>query len=102
MESPRQSERDLNSRLDSYFAMLRSSLTARLKRRASNWHLYAAVGGSAMAMATGLSAAAVGTGTRAFMPAPTGSSRTSRRHGWEADNIALKHPMTHPMQLAAA
>ncbi len=99
MDSPNSK---LNQRLDSYFEMLRSSLTARLKRRTSNWHLYAAVGGSAMAMATGLSAATVGTGARLFVPAPTRSSRTSRRHGLEADNIALRHPATLPMQFALA
>ena len=83
----------LDRRLDTYFTTLRSSLTTRLKRRAGDWHLYAAVGGSARAMATGLSAAAVGTGARPLIPAPTGSSRTSRRHGFELNNIALKHPM---------
>jgi uncharacterized protein (TIGR03437 family) len=93
MESPRKPNLDLNSRLDAHFTTLRFSVATQLKRRANNWHLYAAVGGSAMAMATGLSAAAVGTGARPLLPAPTGSSRTSRRHGGEANNIALKHPI---------
>src|SRR5579872_296436 len=55
----------LDQRLEPYFATLRSSaLRETLKRRAGNWHLYAAVTGSAMAMATSTSAAILGSSTR--------------------------------------
>jgi hypothetical protein len=56
---------DLDRRLDAYFATLRSSsLTESVKRRAGNWQIYAAVTGSAVAMATGASAQNIGTGIR--------------------------------------
>jgi len=51
---------DLDHRLDAYFATLRpSALRTALKRSAANWHLYAAVTSSALAMATSASAAAI-------------------------------------------
>src|SRR5579871_4615088 len=95
MESPRNN--DLDKRLENYFAMLRPSLAQRLKRRAANWQVYAAVGGSAMAMATGISASAIGTGVRSLTPSPARSSRTSRLHEWELNKIALKHPVQFAM-----
>ena len=50
-------------RLEAHFATLRApSLKDVLKRSAGNWQLYAAVTGSAMAMATGASAATMGAG----------------------------------------
>ena len=56
---------DLDRRLEAYFATLRSSsLRDALKRSAGNWQIYAAVTGSAMAMATGASAAIIGSGIR--------------------------------------
>jgi hypothetical protein len=52
---------DLDHRLEAYFATLRSSsLKTVLKRRMGNWQIYAAVSGSAVAMATGASAASIG------------------------------------------
>jgi uncharacterized protein (TIGR03437 family) len=48
---------DLDSRLEAYFATLRaSSLKEALKRSVGHWQMYAAVTGSAMAMATSASA----------------------------------------------
>ncbi|HUE01743.1 MAG TPA: hypothetical protein VMR62_19380, partial [Bryobacteraceae bacterium] len=56
---------DLDRRLEAYFATLRpSSLREVLKRSAANWQIYAAVTGSAMAMATSTSAADIGSGGR--------------------------------------
>jgi len=50
-------------RLEAHFATLRApSLKNLLPRSAGNWQLYAAVTGSAMAMATGASAALIGAG----------------------------------------
>lgn len=59
---------DLDHRLDAYFATLSSSsLRQALKRSVGNWQLYAAVSGSALAMATSASASIIGNGVR---PAP--------------------------------
>ena len=56
---------DLDRRLEAYFATLRpSSLREVLKRSAANWQIYAAVTGSAVAMATSVSAADIGSGGR--------------------------------------
>ncbi len=61
---------DLDRRLDAYLA------TVRLRTRPANWQIYAAVTGSAMAMATGASAAliaidpAAGGGTASVRPQP--------------------------------
>jgi uncharacterized protein (TIGR03437 family) len=63
-------DRRLNGRLDAYFAELRARpLRETLKRRAANWQVYAAVTGSAMAMATGASAAIIGSGARGILAA---------------------------------
>jgi len=51
---------DLENRLDAYFATLSpSALRKVLRRSAANWQMYAAVTGSAMAMATGAAASNV-------------------------------------------
>jgi hypothetical protein len=56
---------ELDSRLEAYFATLRSSaLKNVLKRGAGNWQVFAAVTGSAMAMVTNASAALIGDGGR--------------------------------------
>lgn len=56
---------DLDRRLQTYFAALRSpSLREAMRRGAGHWQMYAAVTGSAMAMVTGASAAMIGTGVR--------------------------------------
>ncbi len=67
---------DLDHRLEAYFATLRpSALRAALKRSAANWHLYAAVTSSTLAMATGASAAAIigagGGSPRGSVPEPS-------------------------------
>lgn len=80
---------DLDRRLEAYFANLRSrSLKHVLRRSAGNWPLYAAVTGSAMALATGVSASLIGDGTRGTAAAaiasvlaarPIGGSKNGRR-----------------------
>jgi uncharacterized protein (TIGR03437 family) len=60
---------DLDRRLEAYFATLRpASLKEVLKRSAGNWQIYAAVTGSAMAMATTLSASNIGVGAPDITP----------------------------------
>jgi len=72
MSARRKSE--LDHRLESYFATLRSSpLRETLKRRASHWQIYAAVTGSAVAMATGASAAIIAGGVRDIRLDPVAS-----------------------------
>ncbi|HLY20452.1 MAG TPA: hypothetical protein VKR61_24665, partial [Bryobacteraceae bacterium] len=71
---------DLDRRLDSYFATLHASpLKEALKRSIGNWQVYAAVSGSAMAMATGASAAIIGTGARVTRE-PAASVRVVRQN----------------------
>src|SRR5579864_4995894 len=70
---------DLDHRLDAYFATLRSpSLREALKRRVGNWQIYAAVSGSALAMATGASASIIGRGIR-VTPEPIASVRLAQQ-----------------------
>jgi uncharacterized protein (TIGR03437 family) len=57
MSGPR--KLDLNRSLEAYFATLRHPSPDDARRRAGNWHIYAAVTGSALAMATGASAALI-------------------------------------------
>ena len=55
----------LEQRLKAYFATLRSlELKETLKRSLANWPVYAAVSGSAMAMATGASASIISNGIK--------------------------------------
>ena len=69
---------DLEQRLETYFATLRPApLKEILKSRVGNWQVYAAVSGSAMAMATGAAAAIIG--SVAVAPEPTASVRSSRQ-----------------------
>src|SRR5579859_7988436 len=71
---------DLDHRLEAYFATLRSSsLSKTLKRSMGNWQIYAAVSGSAMAMATGASASIIGNGVRCARD-PVASVRVVRQH----------------------
>lgn len=70
---------DLDRRLKAYFATLRPS-PKDAPRRAVNWQLYAAVTGSAMAMATSASAATVGSGIRDVMAERTASVRIAKQH----------------------
>jgi len=56
---------ELERRLKAYFATLRSlELKETLKRSLANWPVYAAVSGSAMAMATGASASIISNGIK--------------------------------------
>jgi uncharacterized protein (TIGR03437 family) len=65
---------DLDRRLDAYFATLRpAAFKDALKRSAANWQMYAAVTGSAMAMATSGAAAIIGSGTRDIRSASVAS-----------------------------
>ena len=66
---------DLDHRLEGYFATLRS-----LKHSAGNWQMYAAVTGSAMAMATNASAQIIGSGIRDIPADPTASARVVREY----------------------
>ena len=69
----------LENRLEAYFATLRSTAPAEtLKRMVANWPVYAAVSGSALAMATGASAALMSGDTRGAGQ-PTASVRISRQ-----------------------
>lgn len=67
-------KRDLDRRLEAYFATLRtSSLKEALKRSAGNWQLYAAVTGSAMAMVTSASASIISNSVRDITGEPVAS-----------------------------
>jgi uncharacterized protein (TIGR03437 family) len=72
----------LDSRLEDYFATLRSSsMKERLKRSVGSWQLYAAVTSSAMAMATNASASIIGSRSPVRDIAhPIASARTNKEH----------------------
>src|SRR5215475_8207283 len=71
----------LDHRLETYFSTLRSlPLKSTLKRKLENWQVYAAVGSSAMAMATGASASVISSGIR-MTPEAIASFRTTRPLG---------------------
>jgi uncharacterized protein (TIGR03437 family) len=71
---------DLDRRLDAYFTTLRtSSVKEALKRSAGNWHIYAAVTSSAVAMVTGASASTIGSGIRDITTAPAASVRLAKQ-----------------------
>ena len=71
---------DLDHRLEAYFATLRSlPVTEVLKRSIGNWQMYAAVSGSAMAMATGISTSNIGSGVRSTRET-VASVRVVRQH----------------------
>src|ERR1035438_3566732 len=79
MRAPR--KLDLDHRLDGYFATLRSSsLRDAVKRSAGNWQIYAAVTGSAMAMATSASASIIGSGIRDNRADPIASVLAAKQH----------------------
>src|ERR1700690_1739901 len=74
-------ESDFGHRLEAYFSTLRSfPLQATVKRKIESWQIYAAVGGSAMAMATGASASVISSGVR-FAPEAIASVRAARQLG---------------------
>jgi uncharacterized protein (TIGR03437 family) len=71
---------DLDRRLEAYFATLHSSsLKEALKRSAGNWQIYAAVTGSALAMATNASASIIGSEARDTAVEPTASVRDAKQ-----------------------
>src|SRR5882724_8463224 len=87
---------ELNDRLETYFSILHSSpLGARLKRKLESWHVYAAMGGSAMAMVTGASATVIGSGVR-VMPEAIASVRAARQLG------SSRIPLLKEVRLAMA
>jgi len=89
---------DLNHRLDAHFATLRSSsLKDTLKRSAGTWRFYTAVTGSAVAMATGASAATIQSngGTAAQ---PVASVMPGNLHLRSSRNL----PFLNAMKLAVA
>src|SRR5579862_8362683 len=90
---------DLDRRLEAYFATLRSSsLRKVLKHKMGNWQIYAAVSGSAVAMATGASAAIISNiGTR-VMREPTASARLAPRNLTSSNNV----PILNDVKLAMA
>ena len=90
---------DLDNRLEGYFATLRSSsLTDALKRSAGNWQVYAAVTGSAMAMATSASASIIGNGIRENPADPIASVLAAKQHLASSKNLRL----TSAVRLAMA
>jgi len=90
---------DLDQRLEAYFATLRSSsLRETLKRRASNWHIYAAVTGSAMAMATTTSASIIGPGIRHISVEPVASTLPLKQNFASSRNM----PLANAIRLAMA
>jgi uncharacterized protein (TIGR03437 family) len=90
---------DFDRRLEAYFATLRSSsLREVLKRSAENWQIYAAVTGSAMAMATSASASIIGSGVRDHKADPIASVLAAKQHLASSKNM----PFTNAVRLAMA
>jgi hypothetical protein len=82
---------DLDGRLNAYFATLRTSpLRDALKRSVENWHVYAAVTGSAVAMATNASAGVIYSGLL-NITAAVGSVQTGAHYQSVSRNIQLKN-----------
>jgi uncharacterized protein (TIGR03437 family) len=89
---------DLDRRLDAHFATLRSpSSKEALKRSAGNWQFYAAVTGSALAMATGASASVIQSVGGGVTTEPSASVMPGNPNPASA-NI----PLIHTVQLAMA
>jgi uncharacterized protein (TIGR03437 family) len=71
---------DLDRRLEAHFAIQRPYVFREvLKRSAAHWQMYAAVSGSALAMATGTSASIISGGI-GFAPQPAASIRVAKSH----------------------
>jgi uncharacterized protein (TIGR03437 family) len=97
MSAPRKV--DLDHRLEAYFATLRSSsLREALKRSVGNWQIYAAVTGSAMAMATNASASIIGSGIRDIAAQPDPNFLFERQHLTTSQNA----PVIKTIRLAMA
>ena len=89
---------DLDHRLDAYFATLRSSPLKEVLKRAGNWQMYAAVTGSAMAMATSASAAAISSGMRHITADPVISALAAKEYIANPEN----NPLMNAVKLAMA
>jgi uncharacterized protein (TIGR03437 family) len=88
---------DLDHRLDAYFATLRSSSLKEVLKRAGNWQMYAAVTGSAMAMATSASATNISS-VRNMLADPIASVLATRQYIANPD----QNPLMHAVRLAMA
>jgi uncharacterized protein (TIGR03437 family) len=99
---------DLDRRLDAYFATLRSpspkeAQKQALKRSAGNWQFYAAVTGSALAMATGASASVIQSAGGGGMATDPVASVMPGNPNPASAHIPLIHTLTiHAAQLAMA
>jgi len=90
---------DLDRRLEAYFATLRpASLREALKRSAANWQIYAAVTGSAMAMATSASASIIGSAVRDMTAVSIASVLATKRNSASSRNT----PLVRAVRLAMA
>jgi uncharacterized protein (TIGR03437 family) len=85
-------------RLEAYFATLRSSPAgALLKRRSGNWQIYAAVTGSALAMATNASAAIIGSAAEDSAAQPAASIREAKRNFASSRTMPIVHAVRMAM-----
>ncbi|MGO9228117.1 MAG: hypothetical protein ACLQKA_02740 [Bryobacteraceae bacterium] len=92
-------KRDLDHRLEAYFATVRpSSLRDILKHAAGNWQIYAAVTGSAMAMVTGASASMIGSGVRDITVEAIASVLAAK----QLRTSSKSAPLIHAVRLAMA
>jgi len=90
---------DLDHRLEAYFATLRSpSLKEVLKHSLGNWQMYAAVTGSAMAMATSASASVIGPGARNMTVEAIASVLAAKQQRSSSKSM----PLMHAVRLAMA
>lgn len=90
---------DLDRRLEAYFATLRpASLREALKRSAASWQIYAAVTGSAMAMATSASASIIGSAVRDMTAVSIASVLATKRNSASSRNT----PLIRAVRLAMA
>jgi len=91
-------KRNLRGRLDAHFATRRfSSLSDALKRGAGNWQLYAAVTGSAMAMATNASADIIYSGLQFVTAGPVASITSHQAHTVGYNTVHLKNGTGAPV-----
>jgi hypothetical protein len=91
-------KRDLDRRLEAYLATLRPLSLREVWKRAENWQIYAAVGGSAMAMLTGASAAILGNGNPETTLDPIRSIRLARGLLAGSTNIASIKAIRWPLR----
>lgn len=92
-----------DQRLDTHFATLRSpSLREVLKRSAGRWQVYAAVTGSAMAMATGASAAVIHNGVEDAAADPAASVRAVSQRLASSRNVPFVNDLARATTQAQA